>query len=49
MVLVGFKYGPVSLYVNKVFFEEQQGTPNTREKSGKGQSVTEMRHNAHKC
>ena len=49
MVLVGFQYGPASLYVRKVFFQEEQDIPNKREKSRKGQSVTEMRRNAHKC
>ena len=35
MTLVGFQYEPVSLYVNKVFFDEKQDIPNTREKSEK--------------
>ena len=41
MFLVGFHYEPVSLDVNKVCFEEEQDTPNTRETSRKSQSVTE--------
>ena len=41
MVLVGFQYEPVSLDVNRVCFEEEQDTPNTPEKSRKGQSITE--------
>ena len=52
MALAGFQYEPVSLDVNKVFFEEGQDIPNTREKSRKSKSVTEwcrweMRRNAH--
>ena len=41
MALVGFKYEPVSLDVNKVCFEEEQDIPNTYEKSRKSQSITE--------
>ena len=38
---VGFRCEPVSLYLNKVCFGEEQDIPNTREKSRKSQSVTE--------
>ena len=41
MALVGFRYEPVSLHVNEVYFEEEQDIPNTGEKSRKSQSVTE--------
>ena len=41
MALRGFQYEPVSLYVNKVCFHEEQDTTNMREKSRKNQSVTE--------
>ena len=41
MALVGFRFEPVSLDVNKVCFEEKQDIPNTREKSRKSQGVTE--------
>ena len=41
MALVGFQYKPVSLGANEVCFEEEQGVPNTREKSRKSESVTE--------
>ena len=41
MALGGFRYEPVSLYVNEVCFEEEQDIPNTREKSRKRQSFTE--------
>ena len=36
-----FQHEPVSLDVNEVCFEEEQGISNTREKSIKSQSVTE--------
>ena len=55
MALVGFRFEPVSLDVNKVCFEEKQDIPNTREKSRKSQGVTEWckcgkwDRNAHKC
>ena len=39
--LVGFQYEPISLDVNKVYFEEKQDILNTREKLEKGQSVTD--------
>ena len=39
MFLVGFHYEPVSLDVNKVCFEEEQDTPNTRETSRKSQAL----------
>ena len=32
MALVGFQYEPLSLDVNKAYFEEEQDIPNTREK-----------------
>ena len=41
MALVGFQYEPVSSDVKEVCFEEEQDIPNTREKSGKYQSLTE--------
>ena len=41
MALVGFRFEPVSLDLNKVCFEEKQDIPNTREKSRKSQGVTE--------
>ena len=37
MALADFQYEPVSLDVNRVCFEEEQGIPNTREKSRKTQ------------
>ena len=37
MALAEFQYEPVSLDVNRVCFEEEQGIPNTREKSRKTQ------------
>ena len=50
MALVGFQYEPVNLDLNEICFEEVQNILNTREKSRKSQSVTEMwemGHNAH--
>ena len=41
MVLVGFRYEPVSLDVNEVCFEEEHDIPNTRGKSRKIQGITE--------
>ena len=41
MALVGFQYEPVSLDVNEVYIEGEEYILNTREKSGKSQSVTE--------
>ena len=40
MALGVFHYEPVSLYVNKVCFDEEQDIPNTLEKSRKSQGVT---------
>ena len=41
MALVGFYYQPVTLGVNEVCFEKEQGISNKREKSRKSQSVIE--------
>ena len=41
MDLVGFQYEPLSLDANEACFEKEQDIPNTCEKSGKSQSVTE--------
>ena len=41
MALVEFYYEPVSLFLNKVCFDEEEDIPNTREKSRKCQSITE--------
>ena len=41
MASIGLQYEPVSLDVKEVCFEEEQDSPNTREKSGKSESVTE--------
>ena len=40
MTLIGFQYEPVSLDVNKLYFEEEQDISNTREKLRKSQSVS---------
>ena len=40
MALIGFQYEPVSLDINKVYFEEKN-IPNTRKKSRKNQGITE--------
>ena len=41
MALVGFHYEPVSLDIDQVCFDKEQGIPNSRERSRKMKSVTE--------